>query len=56
MLELKRIQDNYLKYFDKVFYITLFSIFLVDIKLYIPIFLINILLILTLIYSNEIKL
>lgn len=56
MTTLREIQDNYLKYFDKIFYLTILSIFIVDIKLYIPMFILNIMMVFTMIYTKDIKL
>ncbi len=52
----KKIQSTYLKHFESILYISIFSIFLARIKLYIPLFALNILLVLSLILTGEIKL
>ena len=52
---LSKIQLGYLKHFESILYLTIFSIFLIPLKLYVPLFAINILLILMLILTGEVK-
>lgn len=53
---LKKIQLGYLKNFESILYLTIFSIFFIPLKLYIPLFGINILLVLTLLLTGELRL
>lgn len=53
---IKSIQEKYLRYFDVILYITIFTIFISSLKLYIPLFALNILMVLTLILTGDIKL
>lgn len=53
---IRKIQQSYLKHFETILYITIFSIFLVDIKIYIPLFALNIFMVATLILTGDLKL
>lgn len=53
---LKKVQLGYLKNFESILYLTIFSIFFIPLKLYIPLFGINILLVLTLLLTGELRL
>ncbi|MBB6713501.1 O-antigen ligase family protein [Clostridium gasigenes] len=53
---IKNIQEKYLRYFDIILYITIFTVFIASLRLYIPIFALNIIIVVTLILTGDIKL
>ena len=53
---LKKFQLGYLNNFESILYLTIFSIFFIPIKLYVPLFAINIVFVLMLILTGELKL
>lgn len=53
---IKNAQRKYLQYFDVVIYATIFSIFIANFKLYIPMFALNIFMVFTLVLTGDIKL
>ena len=53
---LKKVQLGYLNNFESILYLTIFSIFLIPLKLYVPLFIINILFVLTLLLTGELRL
>lgn len=53
---LEKFQLGYLNNFESILYLTIFSIFFIPIKLYVPLFAINILFVLMLLLTGELKL